>query len=415
VASAELRATVSDGPHGTYDTIWFQNDVDANAPTDLQIIEPVTYARPFTQTVAGTVQDAAAVPAFTVRVELLPGGTTFDTPCTDLTPTDGLWACQVAFGDLSSSTSVNVSVQATDEHGNQSAFTTPVNLLVDLTAPTVNLDAATEAALVDGFITAAESMFDGAVNDDQEASSVEICTEIETGLFNCEIREVMPGDAPTGDWVLDLDVADADGLPTTMTFAGIDAAGNISLRITRTFQIDSVGPVITATQHITAADAPLSGVTVLSGSVSDGGGVDSVYVRVKAPNGSVTFEQLALSGGDWTYTPTFTAGGTYILTVEAYDLAGNGQAVSHELLVVGPDQYFIYLPFIVKQSAAQAAAEPVSLITGLRLFLVREFEALLGQLDNLQRSRLVGSGLDYGLPLLFPLVMLSPAFLVAGI
>jgi uncharacterized repeat protein (TIGR01451 family) len=319
-AYAELLATISDGPHGVYDFWRHHHPADDDAPTDVVIDEPTGFARPGRQLVSGQVEDASDVPTIALAVRTTPGSTTTVT-CTDPTPDDGFWSCLWDAGALAGVDTVELSAQATDRFGNVSAFSPVVTLIVDLTAPTVTLSPLTTAALADGYINATETQFTGGVSDNRVASGVVICdpvTDLDVPI--CEERSAVPGDQPTGDWTWELVTSDEDGVPQTLTFAGVDGAGNLSATLTRTFQIDVVPPVITPTQ-VSESDS------VLRGLVSDGSGVAAVYVRITPPSGPTVWEAATLVGTSWAYTPTFGTVGLYNLIIEAYDVAGNASAV----------------------------------------------------------------------------------------
>lgn len=315
-AYGELLATVGDGTHGVYDFWRFHHPTDSAAPSAIEIAEPTGYIRPGTLLIAGTVDDKSAVSTIEVEVKTVPGGTTTLT-CTDNTPEDGFWSCPWATGSLTGVDSVELRARATDRFGNVSAFSPTVILQVDLVAPTVTLALSTTNALADGYINATETAFTGQVSDNRVAASIVLCDPAtDLGLPLCDERAVVPGDQPTGDWLYGLTTSDEDGVTKTLTFAGVDAAGNSQVNLTRTFTIDVVPPVITPT-HVADTDP------VLRGLVTDGSGVAAVYVRITPPTGPVVWEAATLLGASWAYTPAVGTPGIYDLLVEAYDVAGN--------------------------------------------------------------------------------------------
>jgi hypothetical protein len=416
-ASAELQATLGDGAHGDYEWFWFQHDVDTEVPTEIQVGQPLTYFLPFGQTVAGQVVDASAVPTITLEFQLTDdiGSLTIVTSCTDPTPRDGLWSCPINLGSLTNVNSVRIRAGATDGHGNESAYGAPVFLLVDVQPPAVTLHAEVEDALADGFVNAAEALLGGTVSDNRQASQIEICTLEADDLLTCETKEVMPGDTASGTWSLLLLTADRDGEPQTLRLTGIDGARNVSDPLTRTFKIDTVPPALTITHALDEVEfddyrsgAPPAA-PVISGTVSDGGGLDRVTVRLEAPNGAVTYQDADVNGDTWQFAPELGQGGDHTLTVEAYDLAGNGGAAAHELEVIGGES-LIYIPMIVKQTTGQPAPASPSPSGGLGLWMARAVETLLGQIDSLQEALLLSSQLYSLLLLVSPFIVLMPGF-----
>ncbi len=318
-AFGELFATLSDGTHGLYDFWRFHHPTDSAAPTGVEIVEPSGYIRPGLQLVSGLVDDASAVSTIAFEVRTLPGGTS-TINCTDPSPEDGLWSCLWDAGLLTGVDSVELRAQTTDRFGNVSAFSAPVSLLVDVTAPTVTLSAASETALMDGFINAAEAEFTGQVSDNRLARTIQICDpNASVGVPVCEERAVVSGNQPTGNWTFSLATSDEDGITRTLTLAGVDGIGNSAVVLTRTFRIDVLPPMITPT-NVSESDP------VLRGLVTDGGAVASVYVRITPPTGPVVWEEATVVGSSWAYTPSFGTTGQYSLIIEAYDVAGNAAA-----------------------------------------------------------------------------------------
>ncbi|GIK56874.1 MAG: DUF11 domain-containing protein [Chloroflexi bacterium] len=346
--SAELTAVIGDGWRGTHDWAWVQHDLDATPP-DLALTFPVEWIRPFTQTFQGTVVDASGLNSVTIEWQPLPGGPVQTDACNDANPLDNTWACPVNVGNLSGFTQVRVRIAGIDRASNASGFSAPIFLTVDSTAPSVVLSDAFEAAIADGFLSAKENLISGQVVDDYRASLIEICTEADNPV-TCSVRPVVPGDTPTGDWSLRLPVDGADGEPVTLVFYGRDAVGNRSVPVIRSFQIDSTPPQLTAVQHITQinlSNPPIG--PILSGTVTDGGEVGEVLVRVSRPDGGVVWLPASRNGQNWTFPNSFTAPGTYQLMVEAWDVAGNGRASQpFTLVVTGTAVQRLYLPLLFK-------------------------------------------------------------------
>ncbi|MCI0580767.1 MAG: PKD domain-containing protein, partial [Chloroflexi bacterium] len=62
---------------------------------------------------------------------------------------------------------------------------------------------------------------------------------------------------------------------------------------------------------------------VLTGTVSDGGGVAGLVVRLVGPDGVVSWITPTVTAGAWEFVPLVDAMGNYVIDVETWDLAGN--------------------------------------------------------------------------------------------
>jgi hypothetical protein len=127
------------------------------------------------------------------------------------------------------------------------------------------------------------------------------------------------------------------------------------------FAVDTVAPAITVTTALTEVviTSALTGtITVLSGTVSDGGQVNSVFVSVRTPGGSFATESVALTDGNWRYDMPTGILGQYTLWVNAVDEAGNvALAGPYQVEVkVPPQLQRIYLPFVLKNYKPELAA-----------------------------------------------------------
>ncbi len=388
--SAEVMASVADGTHGTFDWIWVQHDVDSAAPISLTITAPATYIRPYANAVHGIVHDPSGVPIVTLEAQALPGGSPVTIACPDATHEDGQWSCLWDVGAANDGDQFALRAQATDDLGHTSSWTDWLTLIVDTTPPTVTLDADVDAALVDTVLGLGEHLFTGQVHDDRQASGLEVCvsparrrypytiylplvlseaeglemkgsnrgrqsTVVATSVApdepTCWPVDVRPGTTPTGTWTYaPATVQDADGEYQTIAFYGLDAVGNRStVPLSRTYQVDTVPPAVAVITHISEilldAYQPVTDTDkatetapppVLVGTVSDGGGVSEVYVRLDTPEGDSFWHVADRGGSTWSYTPRPKTAGLYTLQVEALDRAGNIRSVGpFDLLVIG--------------------------------------------------------------------------------
>jgi len=147
------------------------------------------------------------------------------------------------------------------------------------------------------------------------------------GTYNRSRLSLTPQSAAlstAGRWNYPLPLIEgADGLSVTLSIYGLDGVGNRTPEpISLTYQLDVVPPALTTTVVITMM-YELSPTLVLAGQVSDGGGVDEVYVRVDPPDAASYRDLTARVGEEWVYTLRPDTGGTYALWLEAHDLVGN--------------------------------------------------------------------------------------------
>ncbi len=344
--SLEVDLVVADAIHGPYEWFWVQHDVDSEPPSELQIVAPRKYARPFLNTVRGTVVDASPVPSITLY-GVGPLGPLPVTYCVDETPDDGNWVCTWDVGPANDGDHFQLRARASDVYGNTSDWTDWLTLTVDAQPPAISLTAASEAALQNIELGPGDSLLlAGEVHDDREAAAAEFCTGAGAGESCQEIR-VLPGDGITGTWQYLLEaVPGLDHEPFEFHLHGRDGAGNISEPLARTCLVDTVPPAVTITFQ---RDGVMLGVPtpVLAGTIDDGSGITNtvMYLVLTAPDGAVASEPLAHEEGNWSYTLTTALSGWYTLQVEARDLDGNTRAY-------GPFSVFggtrIYMPLVLR-------------------------------------------------------------------
>jgi len=329
--SAEIGVVVSDAVHGPFDWWWTQHDIDTAGPEDVEIVAPVTYIGPFTNTIRGTVSDRSAVPTIDLQVV---GGSTQS--CTDPTSKDGEWLCLWDAGGADHGDTFQLQARGTDIWGNTGSYGPIHTVTVDAQIPTLALNTATLDALSDDQIGPTEVGMGGSVTDESLAGQAEVCALVnDEASPNCALLDVSPGDAPSGDWFgLAPLGGDIDGWPVTLSFTGLDAAGNRSLVLTRTVTVDLRAPqiIITELRELVSQNAPVS---VIEGTATDGSGVASLEVQVTAPDNSFVTVPLTLSGDEWGFSTTFTQAGLHYLGLAATDTYGNRRVLgTYDVLVI---------------------------------------------------------------------------------
>ena len=365
-AAVELTAVASDSTHAAFDWFWVQHQVDSLPPTDLAIESPETLLHPNTNIISGAVNDPSGVTTINLEATFLPSNSLTTLTCTDAAPNDGQWSCGLDLGTAVGIDQVTLRVQATDRHGNVGAWTTPVVLDVDALPPTVTLSAASEAILANSPLNPTGIQLSGDVVDNFQADTLEVCVD---DAAVCTPVSLLPGDTATGTWQFELpEQPNADGVSQTLFFFARDGVGNRSeTAVSRTYEVDAVPPVVVVSDRLQTVDlsdyAPpaATAVPVLSGSFSDGGGLDVINIRLELPSGSTEFQTATLDGnGIWQFVPTLAEVGQHNLFVEAQDLAGNNTILNMFILEV-TGGFSNYLPVAFNDSAATDADTAVTI------------------------------------------------------
>ncbi len=173
---------------GEPSTLHIEHQMDLNSPRHVEILEPRTTIYPGLNTIQGAVfdLDSSLVPTITLQVQN-PSGSTTTITCRDATPDDGRWACDWDVGlAVPNDSQFHLRARASDRVGHVSGWTDWLTLTVDTKPPSVSLDAATENALGDGFLSANEAILSGRLADNRLISGVEVCQDGQ----GCERGEV---------------------------------------------------------------------------------------------------------------------------------------------------------------------------------------------------------------------------------
>jgi len=158
--------------------------------------------------------------------------------------------------------------------------------------------------------------------------------------------------ARPGDWSYTLSGADrVDSVEREVSFYGVDLAGNRSAALTARYVLDNVAPVLKVT-HIVDTAPYTTSLTVLAGTVTDGGASANVTVLVENAEG-MTYQDVAVLEGDvWRYILHPMAPGRYTLWVSAYDAAGNVTSRGpFTVEVQAPTWYTLYMPLVTRDYA----------------------------------------------------------------
>ncbi len=381
--SAELDIAIADELHGAFDWLWALHPVNAQPPTTVTIASADEWARPGVNTVFGAVNDLLGVQTIQLDVN----GQLTNCPVND--PHAGVWSCAFDAGALTGLNELSVRARATNVSNLTSAWTPPLKLLVDTTPPTVTLDAAVDAMLTDGIIGLNETQWSGQIQDNRAAHAFALCDGVAFTSF-CAQGDVVPSDDTTGAWNNNLaNLMAGDGISKTVSIYGFDGAGNRSATpAQRTFTLDTIAPVITVTQQITASlearvliDAPTTQAELtaqqappeaqfgLRGIVSDGGGVAEMYAYLVTADGASKTEtvQLTLSdahNGAWTYTPLNPPAAAFTVFIGARDIAGNVRVIG-SYQAQGDNSVTLFIPLLGRRflTASQDALLATATLT----------------------------------------------------
>ncbi len=150
--------------------------------------------------------------------------------------------------------------------------------------------------------------------------------------------------------------ANSDGLSQTLRIYGLDSVGNRSEPLTVSYRLDTVPPALSVSAAISQLGVPLGGsaTPVLTGTVSDGGGVLIMYALVQAPSGEFSIGEVESSEGvarrgrsaraaaNWQFALQPTEVGTYTIWINAVDEAGNTNTVGPFAVEVSEPKVYQY-------------------------------------------------------------------------
>jgi hypothetical protein len=164
-------------------------------------------------------------------------------------------------------------------------------------------------------------------------------------------------------WSFTWPLPNSDGVPVQFRARATDMADNLTVGAWQTTTVDTVAPVITVTTYISQIDfgkylsPSRTGPPVLTGTVTDGGGIAQMWAEVYGPHGTTYIDDVTRTGHTWSYIPFLSDGvGIYTVRLYAIDLAGNTRPSG--FFVLTPPT--LYLPLIMnKYDAAQKVYLPL--------------------------------------------------------
>jgi LPXTG-motif cell wall-anchored protein len=245
-----------------------------------------------TPTISGTAEPGATV---TVSVD----GTDVGSPIADA---DGNWTVDVT--DPLAEGDHTVTAVAVDESGNESEPATPVDFVVDTTAP----DAPVITEPVDGSTTADSTP---TISGTAEPSTTVTVTDADGTELGTATTD------PDGDWTF-ASVVLEDGT-YTITAVAVDEAGNDSDGSEPvTFTVDTTAPDVPVITEPADGSTTADSTPTISGTAEPGS-----TVTVTDAEGTELGTATTNPQGDWTFASVELEDGTYTITAVASDEAGN--------------------------------------------------------------------------------------------
>jgi hypothetical protein len=286
------------------------SQLDGQAPTVLiNVGEQATAAGP--TLFFGTADDGLG--GGVALVEVLPEGGSW-------TPAAGTVNWSAVLTVPQNLTSFTLQARATDRFGTTSPITQVV-LTVDTISPTASL-------ALPAVLSGTSALLSGGAQDpfpvggaiDELLIAFETAGEPRTFDLVTNLTPQGNGFAWSYGWTLPA----ADGVPYGVRLQAADAVGNIGpLTAVQTTTVDTVAPVLSVTQVLTQIIGTASGGPVLSGTVTDGGGVAGLEALVWSKGNLIATEPITPSAGRWSYRPPLIAVGLVQIQLRARDLAGN--------------------------------------------------------------------------------------------
>jgi hypothetical protein len=197
------------------------------------------------------------------------------------------------------------------------------------------------------------------------------------GLWLPAVLPLQADDAGGQPWLFLWELPQDDHVEHQLRARAVDVAGNENVTEWQTTVVDTVAPIIAVDTTLTkvllsdhdAGNPNRDPKPIVSGTVSDNGGLGTVLARIKMPNDMDVTVPAVLEGTAFSITPIFDnpVSGEYVYNIEATDAAGN-------LTVVGPFTFTVLktAPVVISQPTTQRVSVFHG-IDGRRLGLSKEF------------------------------------------
>jgi len=199
---------------------------------------------------------------------------------------------------------------------------------VDVTPPTVRLDAILQENLLDGELSSAEFTWTGITHDNSEVKEVEICLmdgSCETAALDLDLS------GTSGRWSYRLPLPDTEGESYTVTVTAVDGDLNRSQPMTLSFTVYNGPPDLTI---MTAPGTALLSTCyrldrktppLLAGEIASTGQLEGVYVFIEREGKAGRWLRATVNENLWSFTPELTHTGRYRFLVESRDDRGTAK------------------------------------------------------------------------------------------
>ncbi|CAG9167131.1 Ig-like domain-containing protein [Cupriavidus pampae] len=197
-----------------------------------------------------------------------------------------------------------LTLTATDAVGNISTATAPYGFIVDTIAPVAPVITRASGTTLTG--------------------TAEAGSAVGIDLNGDGVADVTVTATVGGTWSFSPSPALGNGIVIGVT--STDAAGNASPRVTAT--VDALAPTVPVINTVVDNVAPVVGNLASGASTNDTtptlNGTGEIGALISVFNGATLLGTTLVDGtGNWSFTPTALANGTYALTVTATDASGN--------------------------------------------------------------------------------------------
>ena len=289
--------------------------VDGSGPALSIYSRPGAVAATGVYTIYGTADDGAGAGVGQVQVRLGAGA---------WQPADGagFWSAELA---MPGSGSVQLQAQGADNWGTLGPVAT-LTLVVDTTAPTVTLN-------VPAALTGTSTVLTGSTRDPAPAGALVSTVDVQ---LDADTAAWLPGTGPyapdahgLAGWSWTWSLPHEDGVTHTLRARAVDGVGNTTVTAWMTTTVDSIPPSLSIDSDLNAMPIPTylwpAAPAFVTGTVSDGGGVQEVRVTLGRPDGSSFEANATVSGTQWSLLNPAAgwAPGDYRVTVVASDVYGN--------------------------------------------------------------------------------------------
>ncbi|MDA8478312.1 Ig-like domain-containing protein [Citrobacter sp. Awk 4] len=267
------------------------------------------------------------------KVQVTLNGKTYDT----LIDSDGKWSVIVSVSDVNTLTdgTKSVVVSVSDDAGNQTTKT--VNILVDLTEPTLSFDS---KQAIDNVINATEHEQAQVITGTSTGLAEGATVVVKITNANGVIKSFTTAVDVEGKWSIGISADIVRGLADgtyTLTADAKDSSGNPASQATHDIDVKTISPELSITTTSAGNDNILNKTEKADGfSISGDANLPDGSILTVTFNGKIYHPEI--SGGHWVIniSPADIASvndGSYIIYAQAKDVNGNITTISKNIIV----------------------------------------------------------------------------------